>query len=628
MADERATCLGCVPLRRRHRGSKTSPSLSSPAPTTNTLTLLLLGLDNAGKSSLSLRLSGDAASPPPQASWGFSTTSMQYGLNELRLHDVGGGERIRGIWSDYYADAFGLMFVVDGSDEGRRAEVVGCWSGVVWDERMKDKPTVISVNKSDQGGSIDTVIEWLGLQSEPWQSHGKGRVLNNSLFIIPCNASTGKKVDPNIAAALDWLIITVTRDRGALRRRVGRDTAAQQRRWDDERELQRQRVQKWREADEAAAAAAAPAPPTQPQPASADTTPTPRSTSRPSSGRSWRKRGQGNKVHPGGGAEGDPMDGRVPIEIDPARGVAEVEFSHTGKVKGDGAGRTRMPGVVAAEGDVEVLFQAQEEEKQEEEDMLNVAREDVEIGTGEVGSDNEGRMVEPVVEEDAGVATAVAAALALGKASLETLGKRKMLPPLEVITTSAGGSRPGTSGLPKVGSLTALDSAVEIGERPQPVAKIVPRAMFSRALVIGLLLTPAVLAKTYFKETFDCECLHRWPRPHLATDHFIAAETWRDRWIHSESEHSGLSAYNYNRAIGLEHGWSPDSPEAYGPVSYGDFNVSTGKIYAVDAKVAARGLMATEDGRHFAISAPMDEEFDNEGKDLVLQFSVKFEQSL
>ena len=58
----------------------------------------------------------------------------------------------------------------------------------------------------------------------------------------------------------------------------------------------------------------------------------------------------------------------------------------------------------------------------------------------------------------------------------------------------------------------------------------------------------------------------------------------------------------------------------------GDFVRSAGKYFA-DAEKDA-GVKTTPDARFFAMSAEMKEAFDNKGKDLVLQFSVKHEQKL
>lgn len=98
--------------------------------------------------------------------------------------------------------------------------------------------------------------------------------------------------------------------------------------------------------------------------------------------------------------------------------------------------------------------------------------------------------------------------------------------------------------------------------------------------VFTAVLAPA-FAKTYFKETF-------------ATDPFAS-----DRWVVSS--------------------WKQDSSEA------GKLEYSGGLWPASDSR---NGIRTTEDARFYAASAKMDEDFDNEGKTLVFQFSAKHEQKI
>ncbi|KAJ3143773.1 COP9 signalosome complex subunit 3, partial [Irineochytrium annulatum] len=147
-----------------------------------------------------------------------------------------------------------------------------------------------------------------------------------------------------------------------------------------------------------------------------------------------------------------------------------------------------------------------------------------------------------------------------------------------------------------------------------------------KAVALALLfLAPVAFARTYFKDTFDCEFTRARTLAINATS--TAAESWRDRWIHSRSEHSGNAAYEYYRVtyMNMEH---KARRHDYGPEKYdGGFNASAGSIYAKDAEMAARGLQTDRNRTYYAISAQMHEEFDNKGKDLVLQFSVKFEHN-
>jgi len=101
-----------------------------------------------------------------------------------------------------------------------------------------------------------------------------------------------------------------------------------------------------------------------------------------------------------------------------------------------------------------------------------------------------------------------------------------------------------------------------------------------KACIILALFCSAVSAKVYFQETFD--------------------DTWESRWKKSS--------------------WKQADGQA------GDFTLTAGKWYG-DAE-ADKGIQTGPDSKYYAISAEMDETFDNTGKDLVLQFSVKHEQDL
>jgi calreticulin len=99
-----------------------------------------------------------------------------------------------------------------------------------------------------------------------------------------------------------------------------------------------------------------------------------------------------------------------------------------------------------------------------------------------------------------------------------------------------------------------------------------------RTLLLFLLTLAS--AKVYFKETFD--------------------SSWQDRWVVSD--------------------WKKSSGEA------GAFAVRAGDWYADPEK--DKGLATTQDARFYAASAKFPKSFSNEGKDLVLQFSVKFPQNI
>eukprot|EP00455_Lapot_gusevi_P022058 TRINITY_DN229_c0_g1_i5.p1 TRINITY_DN229_c0_g1~~TRINITY_DN229_c0_g1_i5.p1 ORF type:complete len:418 (-),score=216.11 TRINITY_DN229_c0_g1_i5:93-1346(-) len=99
---------------------------------------------------------------------------------------------------------------------------------------------------------------------------------------------------------------------------------------------------------------------------------------------------------------------------------------------------------------------------------------------------------------------------------------------------------------------------------------------------VALLLALAAVAsaKTYFQETFD--------------------DSWKDRWVVS----------NWKKDEGTAGTWKHTAGDWYGD------------------KEADKGIQTGEDARFYAISSKISEPFSNEGKDLVLQFSVKHPQKI
>lgn len=106
--------------------------------------------------------------------------------------------------------------------------------------------------------------------------------------------------------------------------------------------------------------------------------------------------------------------------------------------------------------------------------------------------------------------------------------------------------------------------------------------MLSKIILTGfagiVLLSSLIESKVYFKEQFD------------------DGDTWSERWI--QSKHAGKE--------------------------FGKFQLSSGKFHADENDM---GLQTSQDARFYGVSAK-HEEFSNEGKDLVVQFQVKHEQSI
>ncbi|XP_043394412.1 ADP-ribosylation factor-like protein 13B isoform X9 [Chelonia mydas] len=129
------------------------------------VTLVMVGLDNAGKTATVKGIQGE--SPEDVApTVGFSKIDLKQGRFEVTIFDLGGGKRIRGIWKNYYAEAYGIIFVVDSSDTERMEETKETVTEVLRHPRISGKPILVLANKQDREGALAEadVIECLSLE--------------------------------------------------------------------------------------------------------------------------------------------------------------------------------------------------------------------------------------------------------------------------------------------------------------------------------------------------------------------------------------------------------------------------------------------------------------------------------
>lgn len=85
------------------------------------IVLILIGLDNAGKTKTVNNLAGekdDTVLPTV----GFKAVNLVHKDTPVTIYDLGGGPHFRQIWSQYYSEVHGVIFVIDSSDFSRLDE--------------------------------------------------------------------------------------------------------------------------------------------------------------------------------------------------------------------------------------------------------------------------------------------------------------------------------------------------------------------------------------------------------------------------------------------------------------------------------------------------------------------------
>jgi ADP-ribosylation factor-like protein 3 len=165
-------------------------TLRSRAKKDNETRILILGLDNAGKTTILNRLGG-LETGNETTTQSFNMRKVNYRDTVLNMCDVGGQRKLREFWKDYF-NTDCLIFVVDSCDQRRMEE-----SRLTFDDVVEGLPTVpilVFANKQDLASAATpaSVAENLNLhmtKDRPWHIQG-------------CSAKNGDGVNEGI----DWIL--------------------------------------------------------------------------------------------------------------------------------------------------------------------------------------------------------------------------------------------------------------------------------------------------------------------------------------------------------------------------------------------------------------------------------------
>ena len=159
----------------------------------NEARLLVLGLDNSGKTTILKRLSDEEISHvmPTQ---GFNVKSLVQNDVTLNVWDIGGQKSIRPYWRNYFDHTDALVYVIDSSDQKRMEETGVELDQLLGEEKLEGVPVLIFANKQDliSAHSSDEISDDLNLSSindRPWS-------------IQPCSAKTGE----GLKEGMEWIM--------------------------------------------------------------------------------------------------------------------------------------------------------------------------------------------------------------------------------------------------------------------------------------------------------------------------------------------------------------------------------------------------------------------------------------
>ena len=155
--------------------------------------ILVLGLDNSGKTTILKKLSDEDITQimPTQ---GFNIKSLMHEGFKLNVWDIGGQKSIRPYWRNYIDQTDALIYVIDSADRRRMEETGVELKQLLDEERLANTPLLIFANKQDLMNALapDEISGELALNEI------RDRVWN----ILPCSAKTGE----GLQDGMEWVV--------------------------------------------------------------------------------------------------------------------------------------------------------------------------------------------------------------------------------------------------------------------------------------------------------------------------------------------------------------------------------------------------------------------------------------
>ena len=106
----------------------------------------MLGLDCAGKTTILKSVSNENIKQiKPTEGFNLKTLTID-GVN-LSVWDLGGQEKLRQFWSNYFEKCHCLIYVVDAADEDRVAEAGKELRSLLEEKELKGVPVLVFANK-------------------------------------------------------------------------------------------------------------------------------------------------------------------------------------------------------------------------------------------------------------------------------------------------------------------------------------------------------------------------------------------------------------------------------------------------------------------------------------------------
>lgn len=136
------------------------------------LKIVMVGLDNAGKTTVLYRMSlGQTVEAV--ATVGSNVEQLKHGNLTFEVWDLGGQANLRPSWSTYYTLTDCIILVVDSTDRGRVSIARGELTSLLAHEHLEAVPVLVIANKQDlrdamTPGELSTALGLPDVKGHDW----------------------------------------------------------------------------------------------------------------------------------------------------------------------------------------------------------------------------------------------------------------------------------------------------------------------------------------------------------------------------------------------------------------------------------------------------------------------------
>ncbi len=116
--------------------------------------VLILGLDNAGKTTILKKFNGEDINEI-SPTLGFNIKTLHFKEYKLNVWDIGGQTTIRAYWRNYFESTDALVWVVDSSDKIRLEDCKKELHSLLKQEKLSGATLLIFCNKQDIQDSLN-----------------------------------------------------------------------------------------------------------------------------------------------------------------------------------------------------------------------------------------------------------------------------------------------------------------------------------------------------------------------------------------------------------------------------------------------------------------------------------------